>query len=407
MEVLVDRGAGIDVHKKSVTVCVMTSDGRTLVKAVQEFSTFHRDLVALREWLLGMRVTHVAMEATGEYWKPVYEVLEGNFTLLLVNPQHAKNVPGRKTDVKDAEWLARLLRHGLLRASFVPSKPIRDLRDLTRLRRKTIEMRARVENRVQKVLEASGIKLGSVVTDVFGCTGSAILRDLADNKIDPAALAERAQGSLKNKKPQLIEALQGSFTAHDADLLEQQLILHDELQKRRAAIEKLLSAAALPYEKLIGRLDEMPGINRDAAIAILGEIGPDMSPWETHHRFAAWAGLCPGSHESAGKRKSIGLRKGNPFLKSILVQAATSAVKTKGTFYQAKFIQLCKRRGYKRAIVAIAHAMLIALYHMIRDDQSYRELGTDRFKKRSDEQRTPSLVKQLESLGYIVKLKSA
>jgi transposase len=404
MEVLVDRGAGIDVHKKSVTVCVMTTEGRTLVKTVQTFSTFHRDLVAMREWLLGMRVTHVAMEATGEYWKPVYEVLEGSFELLLANPQHAKNVPGRKTDVKDAEWLARLLRHGLLRASFVPSQPIRDLRDLTRLRRKTIEMSARVANRVQRVLEASGIKLGSVVTDVFGCTGSAIVRELAANRTDPMVLAELAQGSLKKKKQELIEALQGSFTAHDAALLKHQLILHDELLQRRASIERQLSAAALPHEELICRLDEMPGINRDAAIAILGEVGPDMSPWETHRRFAAWAGLCPGNHESAGKRKSIGLRKGNPFLKSILVQAATSAVKAKGTFYQAKFIQLSKRRGYKRAIVAIAHAMLIALYHMIRDRQSYRELGDDRFKKRSDEQRTNALVKQLESLGHTVTL---
>ena len=408
MEVLVDRGAGIDVHKKSVTVCVMTSEGRKLVKTLRVFSTFHRDLVAMGEWLTELRVTHVAMEATGEYWKPVYEVLEQwSLELLVANAHHVKNVPGRKTDPKDAEWLARLLRHGLLRASFVPATPIRDLRDLTRLRRRTIDMSARIENRAQKVLEACGIKLGSVVTDVFGATGRSILGQLAANKTDPVMLAELAQGSLKGKKPQLIEALQGSFTAHDAVMLKHQLILHDELQQRRSAIESQLRLLVTPYEDLLAALDQMPGINRDAAIAILGEIGDDMSPWADHRRISAWAGLCPGNHESAGKRKSIGVRKGNPFLKSALVQAATSAVRTKGTYYQAKFIRLAKRRGYKRAIVAVAHAMLVAIYYMIRDNQPYRELGPNTFDKRSSESRTLSLVKQLESLGYAVELRQS
>jgi transposase len=407
MEVLVDRCAGVDVHKKSLTVCVMTSEGRTIVKTLHGFSTFHRDLVAMREWLLDEQVTHVAMESTGEYWKPVYEVLEGSFVLLVANAQHVKNVPGRKTDPKDAEWLARLLRHGLLRASFVPSKPIRDVRDLTRLRRKTIEMSARVENRAQKVLEASGIKLGSVVTDVFGCTGRAILEHLAANKTDAVLLAELAQGSLKRKKPELIEALQGCFTAHDAALLKHQLTLHEELQERRTAIETQLAGSVVPYEELLSRLDEMPGINRNAAIAILGEIGDDMSAWEDHRRFAAWAGLCPGNHESAGKLKKISVRKGNPFLKSAMVQAATSAVKVKGTYYQAKFARLTKRRGYKRAIVAVAHSMLIAIYHMIRNNQRYREFDVETFKKRSDESRMKSLLTQLQSLGFTVKLESA
>lgn len=406
MEVLVDRCAGVDVHKKSVTVCVMTTEGRKIVKTLHTFSTFHRDLVAMREWLLTMGVTHVAMESTGEYWKPVYEILEDSFELLVANAQHVKNVPGRKTDPEDAAWLARLLRHGLLRASFVPSKPIRDLRDLTRLRRKTIEMSARVENRAQKVLEASGIKLGSVVSDVFGCTGRAILGQLAANKTDPVILAELAKGSLKKKKSELVEALQGSFTAHDAALLKHQLILHEELQERRAAIEMQLTDVGTPYQELLGRLDEIPGINRDAAIEILGEIGDDMSAWENHRRFAAWAGLCPGNHESAGKRKKIAVRKGNPFLKSILVQAANAAVKAKGTYYQAKFFRLSKRRGYKRAVVAVAHSMLIAIYHMIRNTQRYRELGAEQYEQRSDQSRKRSLVKQLESLGYTVNLES-
>lgn len=402
MEVLVDRGAGIDVHKDSVTVCVMTTQGRQVVKTLNTFTTFHDDLERMRDWLLEMEVTHAAMEATGEYWKPVYEILEGYVEVIVANAQHVKNVPGRKTDPKDAEWLARLLRHGLLQPSFIPAEAIRDLRDLTRLRRKTIEMGARVENRAQKVLEASGIKLGSVVSDVFGMTGQAILGELSEHRTDAAKLAELAKGSLKNKKPQIIRALQGSFTKHDAALLKHQMILHGQLRERRTAIESQLTEAVAPFQELISRLDEIPGINRDAAIEILGEIGNDMSSWANHRRFAAWAGLCPGNHESAGKKKKVGIRKGNLFLKSILVQAASSAVKTTGTFYQAKFFRLNKRRGYKRAIVAVAHAMLIAIYHMIRDNKPYRELGASTFDQRSAESKKRSLIKQLETLGYNV-----
>lgn len=406
MEVLVERGAGIDVHKKSVTVCVMTTEGREVVKTLMTFTTFHDDLEAMRDWLLEMRVTHVAMEATGEYWKPVYEVLEGWFEQVVANAQHVKNVPGRKTDPKDAEWLARLLRHGLLQASFVPPGPIRDLRDLTRMRRKTIQMSAQTENRAQKVLEACGVKLGSVMTDVFGVTGRAILEKLSNNKTDPKALAALAQGSLKKKKPEIVRALQGSFSKHDAVLLKHQLLLHDQLQQRRAAIEAELSVEVMPYQELIARLDQMPGINRDAAIEILGEIGNDMSPWGNHRRIAAWAGLCPGNHQSAGKRKKINARKGNPFLKSILVQAANAAVKAEGTYYRAKFLRLSKRRGYKRAIVAVAHAMLIAIYYMIKNNMPYRELGAQIFDQRSAEAKKKSLIQQLERLGFAVELHS-
>jgi transposase len=257
------------------------------------------------------------------------------------------------------------------------------------------------------VLEASGIKLGSVVTDVFGVTGRAILEQLASNKTDPAVLAELAKGSLKKKKPEIIRALQGSFTAHDAALLKHQLIVHEQLQQRQVAIESQLAKSVPLYEDLISRLDEIPGINRDAAIEILGEIGNDMAPWEDHRRLAAWAGLCPGNHESAGKHRKVGVRKGNPFLKCTLVQVATAAVKTKGTFYQAKFFRLSKRRGYKRAIVAIAHAILIAIYHMIKDDKPYHEIGAVTFDQRSAESKTKSLVTQLEKLGYAVELRTA
>ena len=405
MEVLVERAAGLDVHKKSVTVCVMTTDGRKVVKKLNRFSTFHRDLVLMREWLRMEQVTHVAMEATGEYWKPVYEILEGFFEVLVANAQHVKNVPGRKTDPEDAAWLARLLRHGLLEPSFVPDEAIRDLRDHTRMRRKTVDMISRVENRTQKVLEASGIKIGSVVSDVFGMTGSAILGELARNNTNPAALAELARGSLKNKREEIQRSLEGTFSAHDARLLKHQLDLHGQLETRREAIEKEIATMAVPYEALVTRLDQMPGINGTAAIEILGEIGADMSAWKEGRFIAAWAGLCPGNHESAGKRKQISTRKGNPFLKAILVQAATAAVRKDGSYYQAKFRRLLVRRGYKRAIVAVAHSMLIAIYHMIRDGCDYKELGSEYLDRRSNEAKALILAKQIERLGFHVGLK--
>ena len=405
MEVLVERGAGVDVHKKSVTVCVMTTEGRKVVKTTQRFSTFHVDLLQMREWLRGQGVTHVAMEATGEYWKPVYEVLEGAFALVVANAQHVKNVPGRKTDPEDAAWLSRLLRHGLVQPSFVPPAAVRDLRDLTRLRRKVVEMTAKVENRVQKVLEACGIKLGSVVSDVFGATGRAILTALAANNTNPAALADKAKGSLKAKRADLERSLEGSFSEHDAALLRHQLTLHGQLEQRRAEIEKQIEALAAPYEEDLGRLDQIPGINRTIALEVLGEIGSDMSAWPDAHRFAAWAGLCPGNHESAGKRKNVSVRRGNPFLRTVLVQAATAAVRAKGTYYQSKFRRLCRYRGYKRAVVAIAHSMLITIYHMIRRHEPYRELGGDWLDKRSLEDKTKALRTQLERLGYAVELR--
>lgn len=405
MEVLVERAAGLDVHKKSVTVCVMTTDGRKVVKKLNRFSTFHRDLVLMREWLRMEQVTHVAMEATGEYWKPVYEILEGVFEMLVANAQHVKNVPGRKTDPEDATWLARLLRHGLLQRSFVPDEPIRNLRDHTRMRRKTVEMISRVENRTQKVLEATGIKIGSVVSDVFGMTGSAILGELAKNNTNPPALAELARGSLKKKREEIQRSLEGTFSAHDARLLKHQLDLHGQLETRREAIEKEIATMAVPYEALLTRLDQMPGINGTAAIEILGEIGADMSAWKEDRFIAAWAGLCPGNHESAGKRKQISTRKGNPFLKAILVQAATAAVRKEGSYYQAKFRRLLVRRGYKRAIVAVAHSMLIAIYHMIRDGHDYKELGSEYLDRRSNQAKALILAKQIERLGFHVGLK--
>lgn len=404
MEVLVERGAGIDVHKKLLVVCVMTTEGRTVVKTLNRFGTFPDELIEMREWLQQMRVTHVAMEATGEYWKPVYAALEGCFEVIVANAQHVKNVPGRKTDPEDAAWLARLLRHGLLRSSFVPPRPIRVLRDLTRMHRKMVQMRAQVQNRTEKVLEGAGIKLGSVMTKVFGATGQAIVRNLAANQTDPTALAQLAKGSLKKKKGEIARALGGTFSAHEAALLEHQLALYDQLTERIDKIEQQILEAAKPYEQIVDRLDAMPGVERLTAIEIIGEIGIDMSPWANHNRISAWAGVCPANHQSAGKRKNVGTRKGNPFLKAVLVQAATCAVKTKGTFYQAKFRRLLRRRGYKRAIVAIAHSMLIAIYHVIRDDKPYQELGAATFSSRDVETRKNALLRDLNRLGFRVEL---
>ena len=405
MEVLVDRAAGLDVHKKSVTVCVVTTEGRSVGKRLNRFSTFHRGLLDMREWLASLQITHVAMEATGEYWKPVYEVLEGRFELVLANAQHVKNVPGRKTDPEDAAWLARLLRHGLVRSSFVPTRPIRDLRDHTRMRRKTVELMARVENRAQKVLEASGMKVGSVISDVFGATGRAILEHLAANKTDPAKLAALARGTLKRKRDQIELSLEGSFSAHDARLLSHQLILHNELAARCRQIELEIEAMIGPYEPLLARLDQIPGINRTTAIEILGEIGTDMSPWKHHRLIAAWSGLCPGNHESAGKRRKISVRKGNPFLKAVLVQAATAAVRKEGSYFQLKFRRLLRRRGYKRAIVAIAHSLLVAIYYMLRDDCDYKELRPNDLNQPNSDSRALALAKQIERLGFHVEVK--
>lgn len=402
MEVLVDRAAGLDVHKKSITVCILWTQGRVVRKNIERFETYRRGLERLKAWLLEHGVTHVCMEATGEYWKPVYEMLEDSFIVIVANAQHVRNVPGRKTDPEDASWLARLLRHGLLRASFVPPKPIRQLRDQTRQRRKTVQLQSKVENRAQKILEASGVKLGSVVSDVFGATGKAILGRLSKNETDPIALSQLAQRSLKKKQHEIALSLESGFTPHHAQLLKRQLDLHAQLSQQILEIESSLQTMTAEYGALIDKLDQIPGINRIAAIEILGEIGTDMTPWAEDRFFAAWAGLCPGNHESAGRRKNVKARNGNPFLKSIMVQCASAAVRTKGTYYQAKFVRIAARRGYKRALVAIAHSMLIAIYHMIKNNVDYKELSSAVTNERTAEATVRAHIRKLEKLGYSV-----
>lgn len=404
MEVLVDRAAGLDVHKKSLTACVLLTVGRTVRKDLMRFDTHRRGLEHLKAWLEHHRVDAVCMEATGEYWKPVYEMLEGHFELVVANAQHVRNVPGRKTDPEDASWLARLLRHGLLKASFVPPKPIRRLRDVTRQRRKTVQLQSKIENRAQKILEASGVKLGSVVSDVFGATGKAILAKLSENETDPVALSHLAKRSLKKKKGQIALSLESNFSAHHAELLKRQLDLHAQLGRQIAEIDVSLEKLTAEHEAVIKKIDQLPGVNRIAAIEILGEIGTDMTPWKEDRYIAAWAGLCPGNHESAGRRRNVKARNGNPFLKSILVQCATAAVRSNGTYYQAKFRRISARRGYKRAIVAIAHSMLIAIYHMIKNNVDYKELGPSFTEELSAEKAARAHVQKLEKLGYVVSI---
>jgi len=404
MEVIIDRGAALDLHNKTIRVCALLTEGRSVEQKLATFGTTQQGRVGLREWLEQNRVTHVTMEATGEFWKPVYAELEGGFVLTVTNPQHVKNVPGRKTDTSDVVWHAELHRYGLLRPSFVPPAPIRELRDLTRSRRKSIQAQSRVENRTRKILEGAGIKLGAVVSDLFGKTGRSILDQMAQGRTEPSKLVQLAKGTLKQKKPELSVALEGTFTEHHSLLLQDQLRVHDAYTKAIHELDQRIARQAEPWTDLIRRLDQIPGVNPTAAVEILAEVGTDMAAWKYSWRFAAWAGLCPGNHESAGKRRQVSVRKGNPFLRSILVQCATAAVRTKGTYYRAKFQRLCARRGYKRAIVAIAHAMLIAIYFMIRDGKDYVELGETFVLQRTRTRTTHRLVEQLSKLGYTVTL---
>lgn len=400
MDTVVTVGAGLDVHKKTVVACVI--DGQITPPRVlkRTFRTFLYDLELLRDWLLELGCTHVAMESTGVYWLPVYRVLEGSFTLVLGNARHMANVPGRKTDQADAEWIATLLRYGLIRSNFVPPAPIRQLRQLTRFRRKLIQTRTSAQLRVQKLLEATNIKLGSVASEVFGVSGTLMLQHLAAGVTDPALLAALAKGRLRSKIPQLRAALAGSFTKDDAHLLAIQLEAIEGLEQRLADLDALLVDRATPYEAILRRLQTVPGIHRTLAIEILAEIGTDVSAWSTVERFAAWAGVAPGNKQSANKRRRTKSRDGNTYLKSALSQAATSAIKV-DPYLRRTFGRLCSRRGQAVANLAIAHELLVSIYFMLQRDEDYRApLAADAVHDRERKRRT--LIRQLQKLGYAV-----
>ena len=367
------------------------------------------DLLGLRDWLKSLGVTHVAMEATGVYWKPVYYLLEDDFELLLVNAQHVKNVPGRKTDVADAQWLCQLLEHGLLRASFVPPKPIRELRDLTRYRKSLVWERAREANRLQKLLEDANIKLSDVASDVLGASGRAMLAALCGGNNDPAALAELARGKLRAKLPALETALQGRFSSHHALLLSHLLSHIDYLDHSIDSLSAEIEERLDPFAQQRELLCTIPGVAERTAEVILAELGPDMGRFPSHRHAASWAAICPGNDESAGKRKTGKTRKGDRWLRTALVEAANSAAgRTKDTYLRAQYLRVKRRQGHKKAIVAVAHSILVAAYYILRDQVPYQELGGDFFIRRQDQERlTQRLVRQLERLGQRVTLEPA
>src|SRR5215472_8635302 len=405
MQTLVERGCGLDVHQATVVACLLQvmRDGR-VQKQMRTFSTTTRELVSMRQWLLSEGCTHVAMESTGVYWKPVYAILEGAFQIVVANAQQVKKVPGRKTDVKDAEWIADLLCHGLLRSSFVPPKPIRELRDLTRYRRKLVESQAAERNRLLKLLESANIKLASVATDVFGVSGRLMLKALVEGKASLAEMAELAKGKLRSKIPQLQLALEGKLEEHHRFLLQLQQDRLDAAERDLGTLEQRIQQKLEPYAAQIALLQEIPGVDWTLAAVIIAELGIDMSVFQSVSQLASWAGVCPGNNESAGKRKSAHIPKGNVYLKTALVEAANAAARTKGTYLRDKFYRLKARRGYKRAAVAIAHKILVSIYHMFSQQVSYNDLGDCYLDKLNKNHLTRNLVHRLERLGYSVTL---
>lgn len=450
MQVLYPRCAGLDVHKKTVTACrVQPGSHGQVIKETATFGTTTAELLRLADWLAEEECSHVVMESTGEYWRPVYNLLEGQCEVLLANPLHVRKVPGRKTDVGDAEWLAELLRHGLIAPSFVPSRPQRDLRDLTRTRNTLVQERARVANRIQKVLEDANIKLASVVSDIQGVSARSMLAALVAEEEDPAALAELARGRLRSRIPELQEALEGCMRQHHRLLLSHHLAHLDFLDQEVAAFSQavaeqvarmseessptvegptpscglpnpsnvdpqtgqVLSNASHDLKPLnaveaIALLDTIPGVGREVAEAIVAEAGTDMSRFPSADHLAAWAGLAPGNNESAGKRYSGRTRKGNRVLRATLTQSASAVARIRNPNYlTAQYHHLVGRRGKKRATVAVAHSIIVIAYHMLKRHQPYQDLGGDYYDRRKKAHLTRHLTRRLEQLGYIVDLK--
>jgi transposase len=405
MDVILERCAGLDVHQATVaaTVRVPGSPGQR-TEICQTFGTTTPELLTLRDWLAAHGVTHVALESTGVYWKPVYYVLEDAVTALLVNAAHVKNVPGRKTDVQDSAWLAQLLECGLLRGSFVPPPPIRELRDLTRYRKSQIQERTREANRLHKVLEDAGIKLATVASDILGVSGRAMLAALTGGTTDPAVLADLARGRLRAKLPALRQALTGRFRPHHAFLVGQILAHLDYLDETIAALSQEIETHLHPFAGAVGRLRTIPGVDQRTAEVLVAEIGVDMGRFPTAGHLASWAGLCPGNNESAGKRKRGTTRKGCKWLRLALIEAALAATRKKGCALGARYRRILRHRGHKKAIVAVAHAILEIAYHLLTQETTYHELGAAYFDRRNAEQATRRYVRLLEHLGHRVTL---
>ncbi len=398
MEELHEVCCGLDVHKASVTACLRKGTARE----VRTFRTVTAELLALGDWLAQAGCTHVAMESTGVYWKPIYNLLEGRFHLLLVNARHLKAVPGRKTDVLDAEWIAQLLAHGLLSASFVPPPPIRELRELTRHRTKLIQQHSAVINRIQKVLEDANIKLASVASNVVGVSGRAMLAALVQGETEAATLAELAKGRLREKLAELKEALEGRLREHHRFLLEEYLLQLAFLEERIARVSQRIEEQMRPFLPALERLDTIPGVDLAVAEAILAEVGPTLSNFPDPAHLGAWACVCPGAEESAGKRRSGKTRKGNRWLRGVLAQAAWAASRTKNTYLASFYHRIARRRGKKRAIVALSRAILEIVYHVLKEGRVYQELGADFYDRLHVERLKHNLILRLQSFGLEV-----
>lgn len=404
MEQLIQRCAGIDVGQAEVVVCVRVPDAVTGAPAelVASYGTTTPDLLELLDWLRGLGVTDVAMESTGVFWKPIYYLLEDDVTVLLVNAAHIKHVPGRKTDTIDAAWIARLLAHGLLTASFVPPPPVRELRDLTRYRKALINERTAQVNRIHKVLQDAGIKLTTYATDVMGVSGRAMMRALIAGESDPATLADLAKGRMRPKIPALRKALTGRFREHHAFLL-QRMLDHVEAQEADiAALDERIEAALAPFVAQVELLRSIPGVDHRCAQVILAEIGPDMAVFPTAGHLASWAGMCPGQRDSAGKRGSGKTRKGSKWLRATLVQSARAATRSKGTYFHERYRQVMRRRGDAKAIVALGHEILLCAYRVLATGQPYIDPGPTALNALTAERQRRQAVRRLQALGYQV-----
>jgi transposase len=402
MERIVERPGALDVHQASVTACVRVWEGRQLKEHMAEFATTVHGLLGLRDWLEALGVKQVVMEATGVYWKPVWAVLEDRFELMLVNARHVKQVPGRKTDIKDAQWLCQLLEAGLLRASLVPPKPIRTLRNLTRYRKTQINDRSRETARLHKILEDTGIKLGTVASNIIGKSGRDMLDALVQGTTDPAVLADLARGHLRKKIPALKEALVGRFEAEHALVVGQILAHIDFLDE---AIDRLSDAIAeqiAPFAAQRDLLMTIPGVRQRAAEVLIAEIGVDMTVFPTPKHLASWAGVCPGNDQSAGKRRSGKTRKGSKWLRATLTESANAAARTKNSYLAAQYQRLRGRRGHSKAVTAVGHSILTAAWHMLQTGELYNDLGGDYFTRQNPDRLTKRLVRQLEALGHNV-----
>jgi transposase len=404
---IVERCAGLDVHKASVTACVRAVSGGEVRQEIGQFATTTRGVLQLRDWLASFKVELVGMEATGVYWKPVYYLLEDDFELWLLNARHLKNVPGRKTDAKDAEWICQLVEHGLVRPSFVPPKEIRELRNLTRYRKRQIEERAEEIQRLEKILQEAGIKLSSVATRVLGASGRAMIEALLSGTTDPEVLAELAKGRLRSKIPKLKEALEGNFCAHHAFMVGNILAHIDYLDESIARFGTEIERVIAPFCEELELLSTIPGVDRRTAETLIAEIGVEMSRFPSSAHLASWAGMCPGNYESAGKRRSGKTRKGSKWLRSALTEAAHAAARTKGSYLSARYARIRGRRGSKKAAVAVGHSILMICYQLLKRKVPYEELGEDyyvRNRRCSSEAHTKRLVRQLERLGHKVVL---